>query len=429
MEQMINSGKEIISPSNTEKSEKVKPIQFNPFSPEFRANPYPIYHRLRSENPIYRSSFGSEWVLTRYEDVKTILRDRRVYSYDRPKMIAQKSKYLQKQGKNLNVLAEASKNFLIYMNPPDHTRLRGLVSKAFSKVVIEGMRPQIQTIVDECLDKALSRGEIDIIGDLAGVLPVNVIASMLGVPTHDAQEQLHQWSQVLSRILDSLISLEEYEAINQAVLEFQEYFRHLISKREKDPQDDLISYLIAARDESDKLNEEEVISICMLLFSAGEETTVNLIGNGMLALLHHPEQMKKLQQEPEIIRTAVEEMLRYDSPIQILGQIAGEDLEIGRQIIQKGEKMVLCLGAANRDPVKFPNPDQFDITRQENSHLAFADGIHRCLGATLAQIEAEIAINSLLQKLPNLKLASEKLKWRKNIALRGLKALPVTFSP
>ena len=427
MEQILNSGKETISPSNTKKLEKVKPFQFNPFRPEFLANPYPTYHRLRSENPICRSILGN-WVLTRYEDVKIILRDRRVSNNKKPKAIQEKSKYLQNQGKNIHAIANASSKFLFFMNPPDHTRLRCLVSKAFSPVVIERMRPQIQTIVDECLDKALSRGEMDIIGDLAVPLPVNVIARMLGVPSNDAQEQLHQWTLTLSRILDPLISLEEYEKMNKAILEFQEYFRHLISQREKAPQDDLISYLIAVRDESDKLNEEEVISICMLLFATGEETTVNTIGNGMLALLHHPEQMEKLKQEPEIIQTAVEEMLRYDSPVQMTYRIAIENLEIGNQTIKEGENILLSLGAANRDPAQFPNPDQFNIFRQENHHLAFGDGIHRCLGATLAHLEAEIAINSLLQQLPKLKLSSDQLEWRKNFVLRGLKALPVTFS-
>ena len=428
MEQMINNGNEIISPSNTKKSEKVKPIQFNPFLPEFRANPYPIYHRLRSENSICRSIAGGDWVVTRYEEVKIILRDRRVYSHDQPKMIQEKSQYLKNKGKNLHALADASNKFLFYMNPPDHTRLRGLVSKAFSPIVIKRMRPQIQTIVDECLDKALSRGELDIINDLAGPLPVKVIARMLGVPSSDAQDKLHQWSQILSRILDSLISLEEYESINKAILEFQQYFRQLISKRAKNPQDDLISYLIAARNETDKLSEEEVLSTCILLFMTGEETTVNTIGNGMLALLHHPEQMEKLKQEPNIIRTAVEEILRYDSPVQITVRIASDNLEIDNQTIQKGEKMLLCLGSANRDPAKFSNPDLFNILRPENQHLAFGDGIHSCLGAALARAQAEIAINSLVQKLPNLKLASDKLEWRKNIALRGLKTLSVTFN-
>ena len=384
----------MICSSNKEKSSKVKPIHFNPFLPEFRVNPYPIYHRLRSENPICRWSISGQWVLTRYEDVKTILRDRRVYSADRSKLISEKSKYLQKQGKNLHALADATNNFLFYMNPPDHTRLRRLVSQAFSPVVIEGMRPQIQTIVDQLLDKALSRREIDLIADLAEPLPVIVIARMLGVPPSDAQEQLHQWSQVLSRISDPFISFEEYETINKAVLDFQQYFCNLISKLAKDPQDDLISYLIAARDESDKLSEEEVLSLCIQLFLAGEETTVNLIGNGMLALLHHPEQMEKLKQEPKIIHTAVVEMLRYDSPVQFALRIASENLEIGNQTIKKGEKITLCLGAANRDPSKFSNPNQFDILRQENQHLAFGDGIHYCLGAILARTQAEIAINS-----------------------------------
>ena len=428
MEQMINKEKEILGSSKTKKSERVKLIQFNPFLPEFRVNPYPTYHRLRSENPIYKSSFGGDWVLTRYEDVKTILRERRVYSDDRPKSLQEKSKYLQYRDENLQALVDASNKFLFFMNPPDHTRLRRLVSKAFSPVVIERMRSQIQTIVDEFLDKVLSIGKIDIIGDLAEPLPVKIIARILGVPPHDAQDKLHQWASILSRILDPLISLEEYEVMNKAILEFQEYFRNLISQRAKEPQDDLISYLITTRDENEKLSEEEVLSTCMLLFVTGEETTVHTIGNGMLALLHYPGQMEKLKQEPQIIQTAVEEILRYDSPVQMTARIASDKLEIDNQTIQKGEKILLCLGGANRDPAQFPNPDQFDILRQENNHLAFGDGIHRCLGAALARTEAEIAINSLVQQLPNLKLASDKLEWRKNIVLRGLKALPVTFS-
>lgn len=427
MEQMTNSGKEIMSSSNTKKLEKVKPIQFNPYIPGFNANPYPIYHCLRSENPICHT-LGGDWVFTRYEDVKTILRERRVYSHDRPKLIEKKNKYLQHQGKNLDALTDVSNKFLFYMNPPNHTRLRNLVGKAFSPVVIERMRPQIQAIVDEYLDKALKKRKMDIISDLSEPLPVKVIAKMLGVPPNDARDRLHQWSQIVSRILDSLISLEEYEAINKAILEFQEYFCKLISRRTQDPQNDLISYLIAAKDGSDKLSEQEVLSICIQLFITGEETTVNLIGNGMLALLNHPEQLEKLRQEPRLIQAAVEEMLRYDSPAQITSRIASDDLEIDNQKIQKGETMHLCLGAANRDPAKFLDPDRFNILRQENNHLAFSDGIHYCVGAALARTQAEIAINSLVQKLPNLKLASSKLEWRKNIALRGLKALPVTFS-
>ena len=428
MESLSNSQKEIIDSTNINKSEKANPIQFNPFLPEFRTNPYLMYHRLRSENPINRSSFGGDWVVTRYQDVKTILRDRRVSSHDRPNSIAQKSKYLQNQGKNLNALAEASNKFLFYTNPPSHTRLRRLVSQAFSPIAIERMRPQIQTIVDGYLKKARNQGKIDIIADFAEPLPVQVIARMLGIPPNDARDRVHQWAQILSRILDSLVSLEEYEAMNKAIEEFQDYLRDLIAQREKDPQDDLISYLIAARDDNDKLSQYEVLSTCIVLFMAGEETTINTIGNGMLALLHHPEQMEKLKKEPEIIQMAVEEILRYDSPVQITSRLASETLEIGGHTIEKGERILLFLGAANRDPAQFPDPDRFDILRQENQHLAFGDGIHRCLGAALARLQAEIAIISLVQQLPNLELASDKLEWRKNMVLRGVRTCPVKFS-
>jgi pimeloyl-[acyl-carrier protein] synthase len=427
IEQIINSGEKMVRSSNTEKSQKVNPIKFNPFLHEFNVDPYPMYRRLQAENPICRSIVRGDWVLTRYDDVKTVLRDRRVSVLDRSQSIQAKNKYIQKQGKNFYALADASSKLLMYINPPDHTRLRALINKDFFGGVIKSMRPQIQEIVDECLDTALYKGDIEIIGDLAEPLPVKVIATMLGVPSNDAQDSLHQWSRILSRVIEPLISLEDYEAMNKATLEFYEYFRYLISQREKAPQDDLISHLITAKNEGKKLSIEEVLSTCMLLFVAAEETTVNTIGNGILALLHHPDQMDKLKEEPRFIQTAVEEILRYDSPAQMTFRIATENLKIGNQVIRKGERIILYLGAANRDSAKFPAADQFDILRQENDHLAFGDGIHHCLGAALGRIQAEIAINTLVQKLPDMKLGVDKLEWRKSFTLRGLKALPVNF--
>ncbi|WP_334770806.1 cytochrome P450 [Nostoc sp.] len=416
-----------MSSDKTKKIGLTKAFKFNPFTREFRANPYPTYHYLRSEEPVHPYLLKKSWVITRYADVKAILRDARFRCADRPELIKEKNQYLQNKGRNLNALAYTSSQLLFYLNPPDHTRLRGLVVKAFSPMVVERMRPCIQKIVDELLDRVRHQGTMDIIADLASPLPVIVIGRMLGIP-NEAQDQLHQWSNILSRILDSLVSLEEYEAMNEAIEEFQEYLRGLIAEREKNPQEDLISALIAAKNQSDKLSQEELLATCILLFTTGEETTVNTIGNGMLALLSHPEQMEQLQKEPTIISNAVEEILRYDSPVQITVRIAIENLEIGNQTIQAGEEVVLCLGAANRDSAQFPDPDRLNINRCENNHLAFGDGIHYCLGAALARAQAQIAINTLLQQFSEFKLASDKLEWRKNVVLRGLTALPVSFS-
>lgn len=417
----------VISLHKTNKPAAEKALKFNPFLPEFHADPYSIYHCLRSEEPIHSSAFG-EWVLTRYVDVKAVLRDPLFCAEKVPKRIKERGHYLQQKQRDFNAIAQVSSKFFFFLDPPDHTRLRGLVGKAFSTRVVERMRPRIQEIVDELIGGFRDRGVMDIISDLACPLPVIVIAKMLGVPV-EAHSKLHQWSNDLSRILDPLLSLETYEHLNQVAVEFTEYFRSLIAERQKSPKEDLLSALIAAREQGDRLSEDELLSICMLLFWTGEETTVNTIGNGMLALLRHPDQMEKLKREPAIIQSAVEELLRYDSPVQLTSRIATENVEISGKLIRAGEKVVACLGAANRDPAEFPNPDRLDLTRGENRHLAFSDGIHYCLGAALARLQGEIAINTLVQRLPNLKLGTDTLLWRKNIVLRGLKALPVTFTP
>ncbi|NMG07495.1 cytochrome P450 [Brasilonema sp. UFV-L1] len=422
-----NTNKNIIDNNNIQKTRSAKAFKFNPFDKEFHVNPYPTYYRLRSEDPVHRYFVGGDWVLGRYADVKAVLRSGRVRTHDQPELIQQKNLYLQGKGKNLNVLAYTSNKLLFYMNPPDHSRLRSLVVKAFSPTVVERMRPRIQEIVNDLLGPIHNKGTMDIIADLAGPLPVTVISKMLGIP-NEAQDQLHQWSNVFSRILDSLVSLEEYEVINKVIEDFQEYLRNLVAEREKDPQQDLISDLIAAREQGERLSQEELLATCILLFMTGEETTVNTIGNGMLALLSHPEQMETLKREPTMIQNAVEEILRYDSPVQMTNRIAIDNIEIGNQTIKTGEKIILCLGSANRDPAQFPDPDQFNINRCQDNHLAFGDGIHSCLGSALARAQAQIAINTLVQQFPDLKLVPDKLEWRKNIALRGLKTLPVTFT-
>ncbi|KYC36942.1 cytochrome [Scytonema hofmannii PCC 7110] len=418
--------KEAPSTTNTKKIASAKAFKFNLFDSKFNANPYPTYHRLREEDPVHKYFVGGDWIVTRYADVKAVLKSGCVRTDDRPKSIQERNKYLQDKEKNLNTLAYTTSRFLFYTNPPDHTRLRALVGKGFSPVVVERMRPHIQEIVDELLDKIRHKGSMDIVADLASPLSVSVISKLLGIPK-EAQQQLHQWANVLSRILDPLVSLEEYQAMNKATEEIQEYLRTLIAEREKTPQEDLISNLIAAQEQNDRLSQKEILAVCTLLFAAGEETTGNTIGNGMLALLQHPHQMEQIKREPTMIQSAVEELIRYDSAVQMLTRIATDNLEIGNQTIKAGEKIVLCLGAANRDPAQFPEPDQLNIHRNPNHHVAFADSIHYCLGAALARVETQLAINTLMQQFPDLKLASNQLEWRHSIVLRGLKALPVTF--
>ncbi|MEG4806312.1 cytochrome P450 [Microcoleus sp. F8-D3] len=419
--------KEPTNPNTTEEIDSIRRVNFNLFDPKFNANPYPTYHRLRNEDPVHRYFVGGDWIVTRYADVKAVLKSGCVRTDDRPKSIQERNKYFVHKENNLDTLAYTTSRFLFYMNPPDHTRLRGLVGKGFSSAVVERMRPHIQEIVDELLDKVRHKGSMDIVAELASPLSVSVISKLLGIPK-EAQQQLHQWTNVLSRILDPLVSLKEYEAMNQATEEIQEYLRTLIAAREKAPQEDLISNLIAAKEQSDRLSQKELLAICTLLFGAGEETTGNTIGNGMLALLQHPNQMGQLKREPTMIQSAVEELIRYDSAIQMLTRIATDNLEIGNQTIKAGEKIVLCLGAANRDPAQFSNPDELNINREQNHHLAFADSIHYCLGAALARVETQVAINTLIQRFPDLKLASNKQEWKKSIVIRGLKSLSVSFT-
>jgi pimeloyl-[acyl-carrier protein] synthase len=389
-------------------------VEFNPFLPEFHANPYPFYHRLRAADPVHRTPMGL-WVLTRYDDVVSVLKDPRFGREGFDQILA-------------NVYGEGARSML-FRDPPDHTRLRGLVSQAFTPRVIERMRSHIEDIVDRLLDKVQNANAMDVIADLASPLPVTVICEMLGVPT-DAHSGIHQWSADLARSLDAIGMPTDEEVVTrgraaqQAMLE---YFRDLIAERRQTPCDDLLSLLIAAEEQGDRLTEGELLITCNLLFVAGHETTVNLIGNGVLALLNHPEELAKLRADPTLLPGAVEELLRYDSPVQRTGRMTNTDIELHGRKIPKGSLVVTAIGAANRDPGHFPDPDRLDITRHDNRHIAFGFGIHFCLGAPLARLEGQMAIGTLLSRMPGLQLATSTPEWRESSTLRGLKTLPVTF--
>jgi pimeloyl-[acyl-carrier protein] synthase len=413
-----------MSPSKMNTTTVEKGLKFNPFLPEFQVNPYPTYHRFRLQDPIHRihGFQGDAWFVTRYADVKAILNDPRFRVDDLPKRIEQKSCYLKDRG-DFNTLTQTIGKWLFFLEPPDHIKLRELVSKAFSPKEIERMRPQIQEIVDESIGSMGNAGVVDIISELACPLPATVTAKMLGVPTQE-RSQLTQWAHDLFRVFDQPISLEGYEHLERVASEFKEYFRTLISEREKKPKADLLSNLIAARDRKNWLSNDELLAFCSMLFSVGQETTENFIGNSMLALLRHPDQMAKLRRESTIAKSAIEELLRYDSPVQLIARLVTEDVEMGGKTMRVGDRVHLCLGAANRDPAQFTNPDRLDLNRSQNGHLPFGSGIHYCLGAALARLQGQIAIETLLRRFPDLTLSTDKLEWRKNIVLRGLKALP-----
>jgi cytochrome P450 len=360
-------------------------------------------------------------VLTRYPDVMAMLRDPRLIKEPIAAFVAARfGMAVPPPGLGLSMLDR---------DPPDHTRLRGLVSKAFTPKALESLRPHIQKIVDDLLTDAAGKGQMDLIEEFAYPLPVRVICEMLGVPVKD-HERFKAWGLDIARGLDAIMLPPDSEVGQRSISgrrALAAYFRELIAERRAAPRDDMLSALITAEEAGDKLNEEELLATCILLLVAGHETTVNLIGNGTLALLRHPEQLQKLRENPGLIVTAVEELLRFDGPVQRTARIPSEDLTIGGRTIPKGEMVMPFLGAADRDPAQFPDPDRLDITRADNRHIAFGMGIHFCLGAPLARMEGQIAINTLLARLPKLALATDKPQFRQSLTLRGLQVLPVSF--
>ena len=393
-------------------------VTFNPMDPAFVADPYPTYRQLRTEDPVHHSPLGF-WVLTRYDDVVAALRDPRLAKEAIAAFVAARF------GAPVPTMGLS----MLDRDPPDHTRLRSLVSKAFTPRVVEGLRPRVQQIVDGLIARAREKGSMDLIEEFAYPIPVNVICEMLGVPVED-HERFKGWSLDIARGLDSILLPPDSEVPKRSVASrtaLAAYFRELIAKRRASPRADLLSGLIAAEEAGDKLSENELLATCILLLIAGHETTVNLIGNGTLALLRHPDQLRRLRDNPALIGTAVEELLRFDGPVQRTARIPSEDVVIDGRTIAKGEMVMPFIGAADRDPVQFPDPDRLDIGRTDNRHIAFGWGIHFCLGAPLARVEGQIAINTLVQRLPKLALATDTPRFRESLTLRGLASLPVQF--
>ena len=400
----------------------------SPIDPATIADPYPRYQQLRTEDPVHWHQGLNGWVLTRYADVLAALRDQRLSS---ELMSGFTERLSEAANEKIQPLIRLFSDMMLMSDPPDHTRLRMLANKAFTPRVIDRMRSNIQATVEGLLDgiqqNGRQDGKFDLIEDLAYPLPAIAISEMLGVPAED-RDQFKNWTGDLAAFLGNVRMVAQTGGIAQkSVLELSDYLRKIISQRRLEPQEDLISALVAAEEEGDRFSEAELYSMCILLMMAGHETTTNLIGNGLLALLQNRDQLEKLSTRPELIETAVEEFLRYDSPVQSAARIAMADIELGGKRIEKGQRVTMILSAANRDPERFSNPDRLDITREDNRHLSFGFGSHFCLGAALARLEAQISIGGVVQRWPGLRLAADELEWRYNPAFRGLKSLPVAF--
>jgi cytochrome P450 len=397
---------------------------FNPLSPEFIRDPYPHYERLRTTDPMHVTAFGA-FVASRHAEASLVLRDRRFGKDYVERTIRRYGPKIMEEP-----VFRSMSHWMLQQDPPDHTRLRGLVVKAFTARRVEDMRPRIQQVVDQTLDRIAGQGHMDLIEDFAFRLPVTIICDMLGIP-EEHREVFYTSSRDGGRLLDPVpLTPAEIEQGNASNLTAQLYFQQLFELRRKNPGDDLTTQLVQAEEDGSKLSNEELTANIILLFGAGHETTVNLIGNGLLALHRNPDQLALLKANPELITNAIDEFLRYDSSVQMSGRVALEDIDdLGGKRIPKGESVLCLLGSANRDPAVYPDrPDRLDITRPKIRPLSFGGGIHLCLGAQLARIEAEVAIAILLRRLPELRIDNpENPEWRPTFVLRGLKSLPASW--
>lgn len=397
-------------------------------TPEFREDPYAFFDELRASEPIHQTPFGV-YLLSRHADATAVVRDPKLSNDERNSDLFRTFQETNPIPPELSL--DMDRVVMLFLDPPDHTRLRGLVSKGFTPRMVERLRARIQQIVDERLDAVATRGDgqMDLVTDLAYPLPVEIICELLGVPVED-QETFASWSGELAGAIDPdpLISPEQRVRIKVAGDAFIEYFASLIEQRRAQPADDLLSAMIAAEEDGDRLNEEELLGTALFLLIAGHETTVNLIGNGTLALLRHPDELERLRRDPALDRNAVEELLRYDSPVQITQRITVSDYDVGGVTLPSGQNLVPLLGAANRDPAVFPEPDRLDLGRENaHRHVAFGGGHHFCLGAALARLEGAIAIGSLVRRFPRIELAGDPVR-RTTFTLRGLEHLPVTVA-
>ncbi|HEX9463864.1 MAG TPA: cytochrome P450 [Alphaproteobacteria bacterium] len=394
---------------------------FDPRRPEIMADPYPVYATLRERSPAYWSPVLRGWVLTRYRDVRAALVDPRL-SADRITPFMDSLPPARRVA--LSGLELILTRWAVFADPPAHTRLRGLMNKAFTPRAIATLRSRIEAIVGGLLDRFAGRDEIDLIGDFAYPLPATVIAGMLGVPETDI-DRFKIWSDNLAVFVGSAQTTpNKYDRAAYGLAEMDGYFRAVIRARRTAPaRDDVIGGLIAAEEGGQALSEDELVATAILILFAGHETTTNLIGNGMLALLRHPAELARLRARPDLEESAVEELLRYDSPAASVTRVAAEAVELAGRRIPRGDRLFLMINAANRDGEQFAEPDRLDLGRTENRHVAFGFGPHYCIGAPLARLEAQIAFQALVKRFAAIELAPQQLEWSDNLVLRGLKAL------
>ncbi len=378
-------------------------VAYDPTSAEVRSDPYATYRRLRSTDPVHRMRLVNAWALTRYRDVEAVLRDHRRF------------------GNADRIFVETVPLSLLDIDPPAHTRLRLLVSKAFTPRAVARLDARVQEITAALLDRVSGQERFDLVAALGYPLPVTVIAEMLGVRAGD-QDRFEEWSNALALSVDPILGADQVDAVKQATDEAYAYFETIIEERRRAPREDLVSALLAAEEEGDRLSHEEMLAVMLLILVAGNETTRNLIGNGMLALLRNPSQLQRLRDHPDLLDAAVDEMLRYDSPVQLNGRFVREDVEIGGKRFRAGQRVITMIGAANRDPEVFDDPETMDICRPEKSHLSFGRGIHYCLGAALAVLEARTAFAALLDRFSAIRLAEEP-RHREGMVLRGVERL------
>ncbi|MFF8321008.1 cytochrome P450 [Streptomyces bobili] len=386
---------------------------------EGRRDPYPFYARMRREDPVHRSAQGI-WYLTRYADVEAALSDPRL-SNDRDRMTCAYSA-LGGDLKAFSRLTDRLGRVMSNTDPPEHARLRKLANRAFTARRVEALRDGIQRIVDHLIDEAVAAGPtMDLIEAVASPLPLSVVCELFGIPPEDLP-QVKTWFHRFGRLSEDIDKSEE------AIDQYEEYLARLVRRRRADPGDDLISALVATQARDDRLTDSELLSTCFVLITAGDETTTHLVGNGMLALLRHPDQLTLLREDPALIRAAVDELARYDTPTQAIVRVVAEDVEIGGRTLREGELAYLFLAATNRDPERFEDPDRLDLNRPGNRHLSFGNGPHFCLGGPLAKLQAEVAVGTLVRRLPHLRLADGAvLDWRPNPLQRRLAALPLTY--
>jgi pimeloyl-[acyl-carrier protein] synthase len=389
--------------------------------PEVLANPYPLFRRLRSEDPVHWDAFLHTWVVTRYVDVLEVLHNFSAQRTHTPEK-------LEAMGlAQISPIAQLMVKQMLFMDPPGHTRLRSLASHAFSPARVAVLRTHIREIVNRLLDTVQAQGQMDIIADLGDPLPAIVTAEMLGVPLED-RHQLKAWSTNFAEMLGNFQHNPEHAArMLRTVQDMTAYFHDRIRELKNIPRDGLVHSLMTAEIDGDRLTEEEVVATSIVTMVGGLETTTNLIGNGVLTLLRNPGEIERMQEDQSLIPSAVEEMLRYESPSQHTGRLAPQDVEWEGKVIRKGQAVMAVMAAANRDPERFPDPDRFDVARIDNRHLAFGYAAHFCFGAALARVEGQEAFEAMVRRLPGLELQPGPLVWRNNLGLRGLTALPVKF--